>query len=80
MFWKKKLEDDATRSLSEKIKVGARVKHRLSGKLGTVFQTGKIDGSFRLPALSVTHDDGTEAILVPAEDYAGVGKVLELRY
>jgi len=71
-FFKRQLENDATRTLSEKIQVGAQVKNRLSGKLGTVFQTGKVSGSFKLPALSVRHDDGTEAILVPSEDYGKV--------
>lgn len=66
---KKKLEADATRTLSEMIEVGNRVRNRRSGQLGSVFQTGKIVGSFRIPAISVNHDDGTTAILVPAEDY-----------
>ena len=74
-FGKKTLESDAKRTFSEKIKVNDRVKHRQSSRLGTVIQTGVVDGSFKLPALSVRHGDGTESWLVPAEDYTKAVRV-----
>jgi len=64
-----RLENDFKRTLSEKIKVNDRVRHRKTGQLGTVFQTGMVEGSLKVPALSVRHDDGSEAWLVPSEDY-----------
>jgi hypothetical protein len=64
-----RLENDFRRTLSEKITINDRVRHRKTGQLGTVIQTGKVEGSLKLPAISVKHDDGSEAWLVPSEDY-----------
>ena len=53
-------------TLSAKIKVSDRVKHRSTSRLGTVYQTAIVDD---IPTLSVRHDDGTEAQLVASEEY-----------
>lgn len=66
MNWKKLFNQ----TLSVKIKVGDRVCHRRTGKLGTVYQTATLNtGIAAVPALSVKHDDGSDAQLVPAEEY-----------
>lgn len=64
-----RLENDFKRTLSEYLKVNDRVRNRKTGQLGTVIQTGKVEGSLKVPAISVRHDDGSEAWLVPSEDY-----------
>ena len=64
-----RLENDFKRTLSEKLKVNDRVRSRKTRQLGTVIQTGTVEGSIKVPAISVRHDDGTEAWLVPSEDY-----------
>jgi hypothetical protein len=65
MNWKSLFDQ----TLSVKIKVGNRVRHRVSGRLGTVFQTGVLDG---LHVISVNHDDGTGSQLVASEEYAKI--------
>ena len=60
-------------TLSTKIRVDTRVKHRTSGRLGRVFQTATVNG---VPAVSVNHDDGTQSVLVPAEEYFSVTRAL----
>jgi hypothetical protein len=65
MNWKKLFNQ----TLSVKIKVGDRVCNRRTGKLGTVYQTATLNGTVSIPALSVKLDDGTDAQLVPAEEY-----------
>jgi len=62
MNWK----DMFRATLSVKIKVNDRVKHRDTARLGTVYQTATVDD---VPTLSVKHDDGTESQLVPSEEY-----------
>jgi hypothetical protein len=65
-----KVREGFRATLSEKIKCGDRVKRRRDGQLGAVWQTGTCKTPFAtVPALSVTHDDGTVSELVPAEEY-----------
>ncbi len=59
-------KDIFRKTLSVKIAVTDRVKHRETARLGTVFQTATVD---KIPTVSVKHDDGTESYLVPAEEY-----------
>jgi hypothetical protein len=66
---KKKLEADFNSTFSNKLRPTDRVQRRKDGALGTVVGTGVVDGSLRVPALTVQHDDGSMAFLVPAEEY-----------
>jgi hypothetical protein len=56
-------------TLSVKIAVGDRVSHRGTKLLGHCYQTGIVDGSVRVPAISVRYDNGRDAVLVPAEEF-----------
>jgi hypothetical protein len=58
-------------TLSVKIKVGDRVKHRATGRLGAVNQTAVVDG---LATISVRYDLGGETMLVPSEEYMKLEK------
>lgn len=71
MSWK----DMFRKTLSVKIAVEDRVKHRDSQRLGTVFQTATVSG---VPVISVRHDDGTESHLLPAEEYHKVPRGQQL--
>lgn len=67
---KTRLENDFSKTLSATtIKQGQRVKHRHTKELGTCIFTGQLDGSFRVPVISVEYDNGSEAIMVPAEEF-----------
>jgi hypothetical protein len=59
---------DAT--LSTTLAVGDRVQHRCTRQLGHCYQTGVIDGSVRVPAISVRYDaDIPDSVLVSAEEF-----------
>jgi hypothetical protein len=64
-----KLGKDFDSTLSVKIAVGDRVRHRGTSQLGHCYQTGQVDGSIRVPAISVRYDNGNDAQLVPAEEF-----------
>ena len=64
-----KLSGQFNKTLSVKIRCGQRVSRRKDGLLGTCTQTGTVDGTVSVPAICVEHDDGTFAVLVPAEEY-----------
>ena len=62
----KNWKDIFRKTLSVKIAINDRVKHRETARLGTVFQTAIVG---KVPTVSVKHDDGTESYLVPSEEY-----------
>jgi hypothetical protein len=65
-----KLSNAFDSTLSVKIAVGDRVQHRRTKLLGHCYQTGTVDGSSRVPALSVRYDvDTPDSVLVPAEEF-----------
>jgi hypothetical protein len=57
-------------TLSTKIKVNDRVRHRVTQDLGVCFQTGTVtSGRFTVPAISVRYDNGNEAWMLSAEEF-----------
>ena len=64
-----KLTNLFNETFSVKLRCGQRVRHRATKKLGTVYQTGVVNGSFRAPAISVRYDDGVDAVLIAAEEF-----------
>jgi hypothetical protein len=77
LFGKSKVAAQFDQTLSTKIACGDRVRHRGTQELGTCIQTGTVEGSMRVPALSVRYDSGIEAWLVPAEEFT---KAVKPRY
>jgi hypothetical protein len=69
LMGKDRLSEDFDRTLSVKIRVGDRVRHRTTRELGHCYQTGLVNGSVRVPAISVRYDNGHDAILAPAEEF-----------
>jgi hypothetical protein len=69
-----RLSEDFDSTLSVKIAVGDRVRHRTTRELGHCYQTGIVDGSVRVPAVSVRYDNGMDAQLVPAEEFTKATK------
>lgn len=70
-----KLQKQFDQTLSVKIALHDRVYLRSDKNvLGTVYQTGVLAGTVRVPAISVRHDFGPDAVLVPSEQYSKVPK------
>ena len=69
LFGKSKLEKQFDATLSVKIGVNDRVRHRTTRLLGTVTQTGLVKGTIKVPTVTVAYDNGQEAVMVPAEEF-----------
>jgi hypothetical protein len=65
-----KLDHDFDRTLSTKIKIHDRVRHRDTREPGTVIQTCNLSTHVaEIPAVTVRYDNGQVATLLPAEEF-----------